>query len=233
MNKVPAGIVYNRTQTQETIVKSSKTLGRRRRGRGIWGFTLVELVMVAGIVASVPTAKYAEAKAKANQTVEISNLRQIGQMLVMYQMDNKSYPKAAFYPTDPLNGDDSIRVILAGKGGKAEVKSSGGGVGGIAGRALGAAGGGNDVGSMFVSAALPAPLQEKGLTYVYNDAIAGKRSIANPSATWVLIDMTCVSAEVPPPYRNGYNVLMADGRVITTKKLPPSIQKLRQQVKKP
>ena len=208
--------------------------GRGRGGvsrRGFMGFTLAEMIIVAGIVSSIPSTKYAQVKAKANQTVEINNLRQIGQMLMMYQMDNRAYPKAAFYPKDPLNGDDSIRVILAGKGGSANVKSTGGsGLGGLAGRIGGASGGG--VGGMFVASAMPAALQEKGLTYVYNDAIAGKKNIANPSKTWVLIDMTCVSPDVAPPYRNGYNVLMADGRVITTKRLPDSITKLRQQVKR-
>jgi prepilin-type processing-associated H-X9-DG protein len=203
--------------------------GKRRKNRQPWGFTLAEMIIVAGIVSAIPSAKYAQVKAKANQTVEVSNLRQVGQLLTMYHLDNGHYPKAAFYPKDPLAGNDSIRVLLAGKS-----KSSGAALpsrglpGGLGGRIAGAAGGGT--GSLFVSNGVPADLQKKGLTYVYNDAIAGKKSIASPSKTWVLIDMTCVSPKVAPPYRGGYNVLFADGRVITTKSLPPSIRKLRQQV---
>ena len=71
-------------------------------------------------------------------------------------------------------------------------------------------------------------LQEKGLTYIYNDAISGKSSFRDPSKKWVLIEFNCVHKDSPHPHPGGYNVLFADGHVQTTKRLPSKITKLRQ-----
>lgn len=169
---------------------------KTRRPRRRWyGFTLVELTAVAALVAAIPTARYARAKAQAQAVQEINKMRQIGQLLQMHQLESGSWPKASFYPEDPENGADSIRSILGGDP------------------------------RLWVSSAMPAPLQAKGLTYVYNDRLAGRRSVSGDE--WVLIDMTCVAPQVPAPYPRGWNILYADGRVDTTTNLPEDIQKAR------
>lgn len=173
--------------------------GWRSNKKWIRGFTLIELVVVAAIVSAIPGGSYAKAKQKAEQTVAINNLQQIGLLIQGYVDDNGGFPKASFYPKDPLQGEDSIRKIL-----------------------------GSD-GRLYVSSAMPPELLAKGLTYVYNDELAGKQHVANAENTWVLIDFTCVSTMAPYPWPNGYNILYADGHVATTKELPQQILALRQQ----
>jgi len=69
------------------------------------GFTLVELLVVIGIIAvliAVLLAALGRARAQANRVVCLSNIRQLGVGILMYCNDNKGY-----FPT----------VALAGQGG--------------------------------------------------------------------------------------------------------------------
>ncbi|MDW8050930.1 MAG: prepilin-type N-terminal cleavage/methylation domain-containing protein [Armatimonadota bacterium] len=67
------------------------------------GFTLVELLVVVGIVAVLVALifpVFARARAKARQTACISNLRQIGMSIEMYAMDYDDLYPFAVDPTD-------------------------------------------------------------------------------------------------------------------------------------
>lgn len=175
---------------------------RRKDGNRRWsvlGFSLTEILAVAAIVTSIPSAGYLQAKQKAHQTTCLSNLRSVGQLFMMYHMENGHYPKAAFYPDNPLQGDDSISVILDRKRQK------------------------NSARDIWMCPSLPDKLQEKGLGFVYNDSIAGKSRIGNPAKKWVLIEINCVSPDVPAPHPDGYNILFADGRVVSDTRLPKKI----------
>ncbi len=156
-------------------------------------FTLIEVIAVAAIVASVPMNSYQRAKEKAHETNCRNNLIQVGQLLRMYVLENGTFPKAAFYPQDAEKSDDSIRKII---GGPME---------------------------MWGCPSLPDVLGQKGLTYIYNDTLGGKSSFNNPEKKWVLIEMTCTDKNAPHPHPGGYNVLFADGHVIATKTLPTKI----------
>jgi len=73
-------------------MESSKDQTRRHRGIARAGFTLVELLVVIGIIAiliSVLLPTLAKARESANRAACLSNLRTIGQMFLIYAQDNK------------------------------------------------------------------------------------------------------------------------------------------------
>lgn len=174
---------------------------RRRQG----GFTITELALVMSVISSVPVGAYLKAQEKATQTECINNLSNIGKMVQLHEMEYEEMPRAAFYPANPLDGENSLRVILREQG---------------------------DTSRIMTCPAMPNALLEKGLSFVYNDDLAGAREPANPEKKWLLTEFTCVSSEAPKPHPGGWNFLFADGHVATHDVLPSRITALRDEFDK-
>jgi len=169
------------------------------RNKWLMAFTLTEMMAVTAIVTSIPVGQYARAKQKALELNCLSNLQQIGKSIVMYQTGTGEYPDAVFYhPEDPLNNERSIAKIL---------ENAGAGI----------------PREMWLCPAAPEALRKRGMTFVYNDEFGGRKSLRNPAKAWLLIEVNCVSKKVPAPHPGGYNILFADGHVLTSRVLPPSI----------
>jgi prepilin-type N-terminal cleavage/methylation domain-containing protein len=77
----------------------------RLNRRSQQGFTLVELLVVIGIIAlliSILLPALNAAKERANRVKCASNLRQVGQGLMLYANDNKgAYPRTIYTPATP------------------------------------------------------------------------------------------------------------------------------------
>src|SRR5277367_6856037 len=70
-------------------------LRRPLGGRDCQAFTLVELLVVAGIIvvlSALLLAGVSRAKAQAQRTVCLNHLSQIGKAMTMYLSDNNKYP---------------------------------------------------------------------------------------------------------------------------------------------
>ncbi len=178
-----------------------KTKSNRRRIIAKY-FTLTELLAVTAIVTSIPAGAYLKVKQKGLETECMNNMRQVGQAIVAFQLESGEYPKAAFFPEKPKEDKNSIRVVLGD-----------------------ALGNGDKV---WICPAMPDAMKDKGLTWVYNDTLSGKKTVKDPEKTWILIEFNCVSKKAPAPHPGGFNIVYADGHVETTHQLPEDITKSQQ-----
>jgi len=171
--------------------------------RSMLAFSLTEIMLVSAIVTSIPAASYARAKQSAYQSRCVSNLQEIGKMIVMLQMSDGKYPEAVFYPNNALEDPKSIIRVMEEAGY-------------------------NVPREMWVCPGAPAELADRQLTFVYNEKLGGRSVLKSPDKAWLLTEINCVSRSAPKPHPGGYNVLCADGHVVTTQQLPADLVRMQQ-----
>ena len=172
------------------LIRGFKTLRRSKMLKLLKfskGFTVIELLAVTTLLSSLSTSAYVGAKNKAYEVKCQSNLRQIGLAVKMFELSNGRLPEAKFYPEEPNKDPKSIKVILKNYGVSEK---------------------------LFICPTYPPELKKKGLTYLWNDQLSGKRlsRIKNPAKVWMMVDLTA-ALEGISSHRQGYNILYADCHV--------------------
>jgi prepilin-type N-terminal cleavage/methylation domain-containing protein/prepilin-type processing-associated H-X9-DG protein len=90
-----------------------RSLGLHPVPKGYPGFTLIELLVVIAIIAilaAILFPVFAQAREKARQTSCLSNMKQIGLGLAMYNQDYDETMPLAFARVPPINGGTENRI---------------------------------------------------------------------------------------------------------------------------
>lgn len=115
------------------------------------------------------------------------NLRTIYRALELYEYERGTLPALAFFPDNPFDDSDSLRVVLEPYG-----------AGGAA----------------CICPHAPPALSELGLTYLWNVRLNGRKLPRDPAERdWLLVEINAASGDVPAPHLGRYNVLYTDGTV--------------------
>jgi len=161
------------------------------------GFSLVELLVVLGLLICMAGIIYFFAHQVMMRKHCKKNLREIYKALELYEMDRGILPRLAFFPDDPKTDNDSLVVAL-------KPYSPGG--------------------DIYVCPAAPAYHRALGLTYIWNTDLNGRKLQSSEAPTWVLTEMRALSPSVPKPHMGLYNILYTDGSVKKSKEPPPGLR---------
>jgi len=165
-------------------------------------FTLLEVMVVTTIMTSQAN-NYGNVRRLAYQKSCENNLRQIYMGLTMYEMTHGGLPRAKFYPKNPRTDRNSIVRMM-----------------------------GADYAPMFVCPVFPEEIKKKGLTYIYNDTLAGLSldQVPNARETWLMTEMNAVTDKAPMPHPGGFHILYADGRIEVTRERPKVFVELQEKI---
>lgn len=174
----------------------------RKRIAKTAAFTLLEVMIVTTIITSQAN-NYGDIRRLAYQKSCENNLRQIYLGLTMYEMSNGGLPRAKFYPERPKTDRRSI-VTMLGRGYE----------------------------QVCICPVFPDHIKQKGLTYIYNDSLAGLSldQVPNARETWLVTEMNAVSDKVSMPHPGGFHILYADGHIKVTKDRPEVFLELQKKL---
>ncbi len=161
-------------------------------------FTLRALYVAVAITAVVLLGMhYVKQRHLEDQCAD--NLAQIYSALEMYEINHGVLPNLAFYPDNPKHAPDSLLVVLDPYAF------------------------GSDLG--YCPSSHPV-IRERGLSYVWNIRMNGKKLHAAPDAPWLITEIAALSDQVSPPHRGHYLILYADGRIVRSQTPPDGLSDL-------
>jgi len=168
--------------------------------RAIAAFTLVEVTIVAGIIAGA-RGSYTGAMDRARRMACQHNLQQLYQGLYQLDLFDGRLPEISFFSKDPQKDPKSLLRVL-----------------------------GPEFSGVLLCPTMPEDIKKHKVTYIFNDELSGKSldSVRDRRKTWVLMGMTATVRDPkdkrrlagPQPHSGGVNVLYADGHVEWTKTPP-------------
>lgn len=174
------------------MLRAPRVTRRTVRAGGALAKMLALLALAAAAIFLLYDTLNRARRAKACE----ENLRKIFRAIELHEMDRGVLPSLAYYPDEPRENTESLRVALENYGVDADA---------------------------CVCPAMPATLRDTGLTYIWNPALNGQKLPAG-APVWMVVDMTALSADLPPPHRGGYHVLYSDGSV---KRISDPLRQLR------
>lgn len=114
------------------------------------------------------------------------NLRTIYRALELYEMERGILPNLAYYPDQPTEDNDSLRVVLEPYGLSPD---------------------------RCICPSAHQIQRNEGLTYLWNTALNNRRIPRDGEPVWMAVDMNVLSRDLPAPHLTRYNVLFSDGAV--------------------
>lgn len=161
------------------------------------GFVLIELLAVAAVLIGLAAGIYTAVHQNMLTKKCANNLRNIYTALENFEVDRGTLPRAAFYPDDPKQDNDSLLVALQ----PYRVQSD-----------------------IYICPTAPAVQKNTGLTYVWNVQLNGRKLHGSGTPAWMIVELNALSDAVPAPHFGEYNILYADGSVQRSKEPPKGLR---------
>jgi prepilin-type processing-associated H-X9-DG protein len=162
------------------------------------GRILVKALLLAASLGAALLAGYHLVRTRQDNRICIDHLKKLYGALELYELDRGALPALAFYPGDDLKQEHSnLRLVLEAYGAEANT---------------------------CLCPALPKAVNELGLSYVWNVKLNGQKIPRSSEATWMLIEISALSPEVPAPHGGFYNALYSDGSVRALRVPPPELR---------
>ena len=155
------------------------------------GIIYADVLLAATLLATVSVAAFQIKYGKSSEC--LGNLKQINLALVMFYQDNGALPNARLFP---------------------ESQSDPQGIHNILGRYLGARS------KVFFCPCVPAEVNSKGTSYIWNTDCNGRALESLPETTWMMTEITAVNKNLPSPHEGGYGILFADGHAVLGPRVP-------------
>ena len=161
------------------------------------GFVLIELLALAAVLIGLAAGIYAFVHQNMLGKRCANNLRSIYAALEMFEVDRGTLPRAAFFPDDPKQDNDSLLVVLQPYRTQSDI---------------------------YLCPAAPAVQKNAGLTYVWNVQLNGRKLHGSGPPMWMLVELNALSDAVPAPHLGAYNILYTDGSVQRSKAPPKGLR---------